>query len=169
MAFYYFEASALVKYYVTEAGSTWVRQVIDERNPETGQPRHIILVAEITRVEVAAALATIERSGRIRRSERDREYHRFTSQFTHRYAIIPLMTDDLEAAADLTQQHPLKAYDAVQLAVALRCRRVLAAHQLTFTFVSGDTTLLTTAQRENLSTDNPFDHVLPEDTPGPSA
>jgi predicted nucleic acid-binding protein len=43
MAFYYFDASALVKYYVTEPGSTWVRQVIDEQEPISGQTRHIIL------------------------------------------------------------------------------------------------------------------------------
>jgi predicted nucleic acid-binding protein len=125
MAFYYFDASALVKYYVTEPGSTWVRQLIEERDPETGQTRHVILVAEITRVEVAAGLAVIERVGRIRRSERDREYRRFTSQLAHRYAIIPLTTGDLETAAELTQHHPLKAYDAIQLAVALRSRQVL--------------------------------------------
>jgi hypothetical protein len=167
MAFYYFDASALVKYYVTEPGSTWVRQLIEERDPETGQTRHVILVAEITRVEVAAGLAVIERVGRIRRSERDREYRRFTSQLAHRYAIIPLTTGDLETAAELTQHHPLKAYDAIQLAVALRSRQVLATHQ--FTFVSSDNTLLTAARAEGLSTDNPFDHVVPEDTAGSSA
>jgi predicted nucleic acid-binding protein len=63
MAFYNFDASALVKYYVTEPGSTWVRQVIDAQDPVSGQAHHIILVAEITRVEVAAGLAVIERVG----------------------------------------------------------------------------------------------------------
>lgn len=168
MAFYYFDASALVKYYVTEPGSTWVRQLIEEQDPENGQTRHIIFVAEITRVEVAAGLAVIERAGRIKRSERDREYRCFTSQLVHRYTIIPLTTGDLETAAHLTQHHPLKAYDAVQLAVALRYRRVVAAHQHTFTFVSGDHVLLTAAQAEKLPTDNPFDHVSPQDTPGHS-
>ena len=120
MAFYYFDASALVKYYVTEPGSTWVRQMIDEQDPMSGQAHHIILVAEITRVEVAAGLAVIERVGRIRRAERDRAYRRFMSQLAHRYAIMPLSTDDFATAAHLTQQHPLKAYDAIQLATALR-------------------------------------------------
>ena len=133
---------------------------------ELARPVMSSLVAEITRVEVAAGLAVIERVGRIKRSERDREYRRFTSQLTHRYAIIPLITSDLATAADLTQHHPLKAYDAVQLAVALRYRRILAAHQLTF--VSSDNTLIIAAQAEGLSTDNPFDHVAPEDTVGSS-
>jgi len=166
MAFYYFDASALVKYYVTEPGSTWVRQLIKERETATGQPRHLILVAEITRVEVAAGLAIIERVDRIKKTERDREYARFTAQLVHRYAIIPLTTGDFEAAADLTQRHPLKAYDAVQVAVAIRYHHLLAAYQLIF--VCGDNALLAAAQREGLSTANPFEHVVLEDAIGGS-
>jgi uncharacterized protein len=90
MAFYYFDAGALVKYYVTEPGSTWVRQVIDAQDPVSGQAHHIILVAEITRVEVAAGLTVIERIGRIRKAKGDRAYRRFMSQLAHRYAMMPL-------------------------------------------------------------------------------
>jgi predicted nucleic acid-binding protein len=161
MALYYFDASAIVKYYVTEPGSTWVRQIIDAQDSETGRPRHIILIAEITHVETAAGLAVIERVGRIGKTTRDRAYRRFMSQLTQRYAIIPLTSEDLETAANLTQQHPLKAYDAVQLAVALRSHRLLTGSQHTCIFVSGDA-----ARSEGLSTDNPFDHVLSEDAPG---
>jgi uncharacterized protein len=157
----------LVKYDVTEPGSTWVRQVIDEQDPMSGQAHHIILVAEITRVEVAAGLAVIECVGRIRRAERDRAYRRFMSQLAHRYVIMPLSTDDFATAAHLTQQHPLKAYDAIQLATALRSHR-LADHQLAFTFVTGDTPLIAAAQAEALLTENPFDHPSPSDIPGRS-
>lgn len=166
MALYYFDASALVKYYVTEPGSTWVRQIINEHDPETDYPRHMIFMAEITRVETAAGLAVIERVGRIGKAVRDRAYRRFMSQLTHRYAIIPLTSEDLATAAYLTQQHPLKAYDAVQLAVALRYHRLLTGSQLSYIFVSGDDPLINAARAEGLSTDNPFDHVLPEDTLG---
>lgn len=166
MAFYYFDASALVKYYVTEPGSMWVRWLIEERETATDQPRHLILVAEITRVEVAAGLAIIERVDRIKKAERDREYARFTAQLVHRYAIIPLTTGDFEAAAALTQRYPLKAYDAVQLAVAIRYHHLLVAYQLVF--VCGDNALLAAAQSEGLSTANPFEHVMPEDAIGGS-
>lgn len=161
MAFYYFDTSALVKYYVTEPGSDWVRALIDERVTETHQPVHHIFVAEITRVEVAAGLAVIERMNRIKKSQRDREYRRFVSDLVHRYAIMPLTTVDFESAAALTQSYPLKAYDAVQLAVALARNRTLASSNLTLTFVSGDNTLLTAAQTEGLLTDNPFAHISP--------
>jgi uncharacterized protein len=164
MAVYYFDASAVVKYYVTEPGSGWVRQLIDAQDPGTGHAHHLILVAEVTRVEVAAGLAAIERVGRIRRAQRVREYQRFTSHLIQRYAIVPLTTDDCGTAAHLTQQHPLKAYDAVQLAVALRYGRVVAGQP--FTFVSGDATLLTATRAEGLTAETPFDHIAPEEQPG---
>jgi predicted nucleic acid-binding protein len=74
-----------------------------------------------------------------------------------------MITEDFVPAADLTQHHPLKAYDAVQLAVALRYGPVLAGHP--FTFVSGDDTLLAAARAEELSIENPFDHVSSEERP----
>jgi uncharacterized protein len=167
MSLYYFDASALVKYYVIEPGSTWVRQLVDEQNSPNGQYQHVILISEITRVEVAAGLAIIERGGRIRRSEREREYLRFISQLVHRYTVTAVTTGNLEAAARLTQQHPLKAYDAVQLATALHVHQALADQALTF--VCGDRALLTAAQAEKLSVDNPFEHVMPQEMPGSSS
>jgi uncharacterized protein len=166
MAIYYLDASAVVKYYVPEPGSFWIRQLLDAQDPVSTRALHAILVAEVTRVEVAAGLASIERVGRIRRTARMREYQRFTSHLIHRYAIIPMTTADFVAAADLTQHHPLKAYDAVQLAVALRYGQILSGHP--FTFVSGDSTLLAAAQAEGLVTENPFDYAMPDEIPGRS-
>ena len=93
------------------------------------------------------------------------EYDRFISQLVHRFVVIALSGEVLEEAADLTQRHPLKAYDAVQLAVALRQNRALATVRQSLIFVSGDKTLLTAAKAEGLAIDNPFDHVSPQDTP----
>jgi hypothetical protein len=59
----------------------------------------------------------------------------------------------------------LKAYDAVQLAVALRQTTNLTPFHIPLIFVSGDRTLLAAAQAERLLTDNPFDHAAPHDTP----
>jgi len=166
MSVYYFDASALVKYYVTEPGSTWVRQLIEEQHSQNGQYQHVILISEITRVEVAAGLAIIERVGRIRRAEREREYLRFISQLVHRYTVIPVTTENLETAARLTQQYPLKAYDAVQLATALHVRQALADQSLIF--VCGDRSLSAAAQTEQLSVENPFEHVFAQDVVGRS-
>ena len=120
-------------------------------------------MAEITRVEVAAGLAVIERVGRIRRSIREREYRRFVYQLTNRYTIISLITVDYERAASLTQSHPLKAFDAIQLAVALRYQQMITSVQQSITFISGDNALNSAAQAEGLVVDNPFRHALPQD------
>jgi predicted nucleic acid-binding protein len=61
---YYLEPSALVKYYVTEPGSTWVRRVVDVEE-------NVLVSAEVTMAEVAAALGVIARMGRISRRQRD--------------------------------------------------------------------------------------------------
>lgn len=106
MANYFWDASALVKYYVTEPGSTWVRHLLDSQDIVTTSPLHVVLVAEITRVEVAAGIAVIERTGRIRRRERQREYSRFISEFLHRYVVIGLSSETVKEAAELTQRHP---------------------------------------------------------------
>jgi predicted nucleic acid-binding protein len=81
-------------------------------------------------------------------------------------AIIPMATGDFVAAADLTQRHLLKAYDTVQLAVALRYGQILSGHP--FTSVSGDSTLLAAAQAEGLVTEDSFEHARPDEMPGRS-
>lgn len=134
MSLYYFDASALVKYYIIEPGSMWVREIIDRFDLDTGEWVNTVSIAEVSLVEVPSALAVLARTGRIRQRDRDREYRHFVSDAVHRYSTIPVTTADFEVAAELTQQHPLKAYDAVQLAVALRYRQVLARYGLALTF-----------------------------------
>ncbi len=56
MSAYYFDASALVKRYTQESGSTWVRQITDPATDNT------ILLSENTLVEVSAALAAKHRA-----------------------------------------------------------------------------------------------------------
>jgi len=165
MAFYYFDASALVKYYILEPGSSWVRELINTTDEQDGQPVHMIFMADVSAAEVAAAFAVLHRTGRIRRRVWDGVFDRFMDDVNWRYQLVRAGRDDFFAAATLTRSHPLKAYDAVQLAVALRHSRALATHRLTLTFVSGDDTLLAAAQTEGLPTDNPFDHISPQDTP----
>lgn len=150
MGLYFCDTSALVKYYVAEPGSILVRRLVDEADPATGHELHTIFIAEITRVEVAAALAVIERIGRIQRRERDRMYRRFTSDLVHRYAIVPITASDLTLAADLTQRYPLKAYDAVQLAVAVGHDSILRGYGMSMAFLSHDRAQLSAAQSEGL-------------------
>jgi predicted nucleic acid-binding protein len=165
MAFYYFDASALVKYYILEPGSTWAWELINATDAQGKRPAHTIFMADLSAAEVAAAFAVLHRTGRIRRPVWDGAFDQFMDDVNWRYQLVRVGRDDFFEAAILTRHHPLKAYDAVQLAVALRQNRVLAAYDLTLTFVSGDDTLLTAAKAEGLPTDNPFDHTSPHDIP----
>lgn len=166
MALYYFDASALVKYYILEPGSTWVRQVVDAMSPDEVSRANLTFISEASITECAAAFAVLHRTQRISRRTRDGAFRAFMQHIAvGRLNTIPIVTADFQMAAHLTQTHPLKAYDAVQLAVALRRSQSLAIHDLALNFVSGDATLTAAAQAEGLLTDNPFDHVLPQDSP----
>lgn len=163
MSLYYLDASAVVKYYVTEPGSTWTTWLIDAKDKDSGTPRHSIFVGAITIAEVSAAFSVLYRQQIISKRQRDNAFAHFLADFEDQFIPVTTSTERFYEAAKLTKRHPLKAYDAVQLAVALHHSRLLATHQLTLTFVCGDNTLLKAAQSEQLPVENPFDHAVPED------
>ena len=169
MALYYFDASALVKYYILEPGSTWVRGLVEMPATNSESRTNLIIIAEASVAEGAAAFAVLHRSQRISLRARDGAFRAFMSQIASgAFRVAPVLTEDFHAAARLTQRHPLKAYDAIQLAVALRQSHTLAVRGLTLTFVSGDQRQLAVAQAEGLFTGDPFDHISATDPPGPS-
>jgi predicted nucleic acid-binding protein len=62
----------------------------------------------------------------------------------------------IESAGQLVGKHPLRAYDAVQLASALRILPAFAqAKTIALMFVSADDRLIAAAQAEGLSTEHP--------------
>jgi predicted nucleic acid-binding protein len=65
MPFYQCDASGLVKRYVDEVGSDWVRAIVDPA------AAHIVCIADITRAEVTGALARRTREGVITLHERN--------------------------------------------------------------------------------------------------
>ena len=150
MAFF-FDSSAGVKYYVTEPGTTWVRQLLE--GPEA------IFLAEISLAEVAAALGMLERLRRISRRHRLALWEQFDRDCTERYHLIPMVHHVIYSAALLCARHPLKAYDAVQLAAGLALKGVLEGQAARTILVSSDETLLTAAQDEGLTVDNPLWHT----------
>ncbi len=166
MALYYLDASALVKYYILEPGSTWVRELVDAPASDGESRENRVFISEASIAESAAAFAVLHRTQRISLRTRDGAFKACMKHIASGLLnTVPVDTADFQMAAHLTQRYPLKAYDAVQLAVALRENQALVAHQFTLTFVSGDNALLAAAQAEGLTTDNPFDHVSPQDTP----
>lgn len=153
MTVYYLEPSALVKYYVTEPGSNWVRSLVDTED-------HVLATAEITIAEISAALAIIARVGRISRRQRDELWGKFKRDFLIRYEVLPTHRMIINHAAELCQKYPLRGFDAIHLASGLQLQETLAQQErMTITYVTGDDALVAAGQSEGLSVDNPFWHT----------
>jgi predicted nucleic acid-binding protein len=156
--YYYLDTSAQVKYYVSEPGTAWIRQLVDAVDPGTGQRVNKLFTVAITVAEAAAAFAVIARTARISKRIRDRTFNRYMKTISVYFHLLPVTADLITVAAHLTQHHPLKGYDAVQVAAALRLQQTLGPDR-TLVFVSGDGTVVTAAESEGLTVDNPFWHV----------
>jgi len=152
MTTYYLDTSALCKRYVQETGTAWVRALAA---PASG---HMLLTARITMVEMYSALARRRRDGSVPAADCDVAAQAFTGHSAAEYEFVELDLDIVTLARDLLERHPLRAYDAVQLASALVAHQALrAAHLLPLTFLSADDQL-NVADAEGLTTDNPNDH-----------
>ena len=154
MSNFYLDASALAKRYLTEIGSTWLQSLVDP-----GQDNGII-AADITRVEVAAALSARHRApGGLSQQDRDNAVKLLLQHCNSEYLMIPVNTTILDQALVLTQNYRLRGYDAVQLATALVINAQLVAASLSpLTFVAADTDLLSASSAEGLQTENPNNH-----------
>jgi predicted nucleic acid-binding protein len=158
MATYYFDASAAVKYFHQEPGTTWVQRITDAVVADSRRANEVYL-AEISRVEVPAAFAILARLRQISTRVRDSMYDSFLRKVGIDFLSLRLTPAIIGRAGELTQQYPLKAYDATQLAVALDFDGTLRQQGLSLIFVSGDETLLQAARAEGMAMDNPFAHA----------
>lgn len=154
MSAFFFDSSALVKRYLVEVGTAWVRRLADPGAGDT------VIVGQITRVEAAAALAARQRAGTITLDERDAGVALVLRHFDAEYVVVPLSDSVVEQAVQLTQRHRLRGYDAVQLAAALDANTtIIAAGLPTLTFVAADDDLLAAARAEGLAAANPNQHA----------
>jgi predicted nucleic acid-binding protein len=145
----FFDSSALVKRYVQEGGTAWVRGLTNYR---TG---HHIFLARITIVEVTSAVAR-RRAGRtLTASQASAFLSRFRKHAAGRYIILEITANLLTEAATIANKHRLRAYDAVQLAAALELQRL---SQGGITVISADLELNAAAIAEGLSVDDPNSH-----------
>jgi predicted nucleic acid-binding protein len=151
---FYLDTSAVVKRYLPETGTAWIRTLTDPING------HTIIVGEITLVEVAAALAARHRApGGITRQERDDALALFLRHYMNEYEVTAISRPILNHAVNLTQNHRLRGYDAVQLATALAVNAVLTVAGLPMlTFVAADNDLVAAAHAEGLAAENPNYH-----------
>lgn len=150
MTTYYADSSALVKRYVNETGSAWVQSLCDPSS------EHVIALAHIGLVEIAAALAMKVRQGTLSPIIRDNLLRDLRHDAQIQYWLIDVDYSLIERAVELTRQHKLRGYDAVHLSAALFLHETLVQAQLPApVLVCADNDLSIAAQSVGLSTVDP--------------
>ena len=115
----FLDSSALVKRYADEPGSDVVQALSGP-----------VVASDLASVEVPAALWRKHRAGHISAADAQILCRCFLadispSSVASDAVLIEVSTDILRAAIDLVARHPLRAYDAVQLASALATARLV--------------------------------------------
>ncbi len=153
MSIYYLDASALVKRYVNEVGSGWVRALTAVvRLP-------VLFTSRMTLTEVISAFARRLREGSLTADEFATARDAFRGDCLNGYQIMPPTVTVVDLACVLLERHPLRAYDATHLATALTAQQFLATGGYpALVFLSADDRLIRAASAEGLVTDNPNQH-----------
>lgn len=153
MSVYFLDSSALAKCYVAEIGTDWLLSLMDY------DLAHYWLMSRITWVEVLSALRRRQREGTLTTLQVDQAISAFRHDWDTRYQIVELDQSLTESAGHLVGRHPLRAYDAVQLASAIRVHhRLVQAEGPSLIFMTADVRLLKVAEIAGLEVDNPNDH-----------
>jgi predicted nucleic acid-binding protein len=150
---HFVDSSALVKRYVRELGTSWVRGIT------RSNPSAVIYVVHITAVEVKCAIARRRKGQTLTARQASSILHRFRKHLGGRYTVLEVTPTLLDTAARLGNRHALRAYDAIQLAAALE---VSSSHQAggtgTVRLISADQDLNQAASAEGLPVDDPCLH-----------
>jgi predicted nucleic acid-binding protein len=150
MALYFFGSSALVKRYVHEQGTVWVRETTSNVSD------HLIHLSLLTAAEIASALARRQREGSLSVPERDRLFGAFLIDCARSYLLLRVEEDVIQRAVTLLCQHPLRMADAIQLSTAIQLSQMLQEAQFgPVIIVSADDRILQAASHEGLLTENP--------------
>ena len=149
----YVDTSALVKRYVGEVGTIWVRRAL-------ARPvRQGIYTALLAQTEVLSALQRKVRDRTLAAAEAQRLARRVQRHFARRYRLVAITPARVTQANALVQAYPLRAYDALHLACALAVRETLQQYGLPAPlFVTADDALLAAARAAGFPVDNPLQH-----------
>jgi hypothetical protein len=153
MAAFYFDTSAITKRYdQREIGSAWVQSLFSD--PQTD----LYLFSQLVTVEVTSAFYRKWREGKITQLELENMLRTFREAVFRDYWLEPISDSIVQLAVDLIERHPLRAYDAVQLATALSLQAELRPSGQVVLFLSADDRLVRAARSEGLQADNPNLH-----------
>lgn len=155
MAALFFEPSALLKRWVVEAGSAWVRA---QSGATRSGPR---FVTRFGGVELAGSLARALRGGRVSPHAHAIALAELHADLAGRLNVVEVTRPVLDRAMALATAHGLRGADAVHLAGACLVNDVRRAQRAAeATFVSADAELLAAAVACGLAIDNPLHHSV---------
>jgi predicted nucleic acid-binding protein len=106
-AAYFVDSSVLVKRYILETGTAWVRG-ITRQNPST-----VVYIARITAIEVTCAVARRRKGRTLTPPRASSILRRFRQHLAARYTVIDVTPDLVDDAMRLGNAHAMRAYDAV--------------------------------------------------------
>lgn len=153
VSIFYFDTSALLKRYVAEPGSEWVNDLL------ATSPAPFVFISQLTTVETVCAFSRRLREGTLSSAAHTRLLSAFDYDITYRYHLLDVMPITIEMARQFAQKHPLRAYDAMQLATAwLVNQTLIKAKKAPLLFISADDRLNSVAKTESLEVDNPNHH-----------
>jgi len=153
MPAFLFDASGIVKRYLTEIGSPWVQGLTDPA------AAHELFLTRLTRVEIVAAIARRSRGGPLPAAAAPALLAQFRHDAAHQYTILEITPAVLADAERLAETFGLRAYDAVQLAAAADLHRDRSTHGLSrLTLISADQELNAAALAEGINVDDPTTH-----------
>jgi len=147
---YYCDSSAVVKIYLEEAGSGYVKKLCREA------PSGNVLVNAIAGPEVLSALHRRSRSGDLSPEVLSQARRDFIEDYHDFFNRVPVSDPIITLAMQLIEKHPLRGYDSVQLASALLLQTILRAlNGEEVHFVGSDKVLNHAATSEGLTVINP--------------
>ncbi len=150
MAAWFLDSSAVIKRYVRERGTAWIRTITDPA------AAHQLFVARLAVVEVAATLARQARAGKITAAEAALGIHQLRHAFAHEFRVVEITPVLATHALNHIQTHALRGSDALHLAAATELQRRRAAVNLPgLTFISSDGELNRAARAEGLPVEDP--------------
>ncbi len=152
MPVYFFDSSALVKFYVDEMGTGWVRSFTDFET-------NVIHVSRLAKVETISALTRRLRRNDIAIVEFDQASISLEEDFATQFRTVAVTEGIIDDAEGLAKRYGLRAYYAVQLSAALDTRRIISQVESNeLTLVSADLELNEAALAEGLKVEDPNSH-----------
>lgn len=142
MRYYFLDTSALVKRYHLEVGTDVIDEVFDSAD-------RVIVISNISISEFVSTINRKKNEKEITQDDLDLVLSKFYADIMEQLTVIGIDDSHIISSLELILKHNLKALDSLQLAIALELS------DLDLIFVSADSKLCETAEKERLKVVNP--------------